>query len=250
VTDHERVDPTPPGSGQASAAEPDDSLIRRICAGETACFEVLMRRHNERIYRTVRAVLGDDADVEDVMQQAYVSAYQHLDRFEGRARFSTWMTRIAINEAYARLRKRHRTEPAPWEDEHAMADEPEAAGPSPEQIAARQEMQGLLERAVDTLSMPNRTVFVLRSIEGLFGGGGQDAPASRQRSAAAVAGRAGRRRGQGRLPVLSPALRRRRRTCDVPHRPLIAGGVGGSASRDCTCLPLHGTPTRAGPTVR
>ena len=132
---------TLPGPADASAAEPDDALIRRICAGETACFEVLMRRHNERIYRTVRAVLGDDADVEDVMQQAYVSAYQHLDRFEGRARFSTWMTRIAINEAYARLRKRHRTEPAPWEDDHAMADEPEAAGPTPEQIAARQEMQ-------------------------------------------------------------------------------------------------------------
>ncbi len=153
--------------GQAAAADPDDSLVRRVCDGETACFEALMRRHNERIYRTVRAVLGDDADVEDVMQQAYVSAYQHLDRFEGRARFSTWMTRIAINEAYARLRRRHRTEPAPWEDEHAMADEPEAAGPSPEQIAARLEMNALLERAVDTLSLSNRMVFVLRSVEGL-----------------------------------------------------------------------------------
>jgi RNA polymerase sigma-70 factor, ECF subfamily len=159
--------PHPERPGAAGEAEPDESLIRRVCAGETACFEVLMRRHNERIYRTVRAVLGDDADAEDVMQQAYVSAYQHLASFEGRARFSTWMTRIAINEAYARLRKRHRTEPAPWEDDHAMADEPTASGPSPEQCAARQEMQALLERAVDTLSVPNRTVFVLRSVEGL-----------------------------------------------------------------------------------
>jgi RNA polymerase sigma-70 factor (ECF subfamily) len=150
-----------------ASTESDNALISRICAGETACFEPLMRRHNERIYRTVRAVLGDDADVEDVMQQAYVSAYQHLDRFEGRARFSTWMTRIAINEAYARLRKRHRTEPAPWEDEHAMAEEPEAAGPTPEQIAARQELHTLIERAVDTLSVPNRTVFVLRAVQGL-----------------------------------------------------------------------------------
>jgi RNA polymerase sigma-70 factor (ECF subfamily) len=147
--------------------EPDEALIRRVCAGETACFETLMRRHNERIYRTVRAVLGEDADVEDVMQQAYVSAYQHLAGFEGRARFSTWMTRIAINEAYARLRKRARSEPAPWEDEHAMAEEPEATGPTPEQIAARIEMHALLERAVDTLSPPNRTVFMLRSVEGL-----------------------------------------------------------------------------------
>ena len=153
--------------GVAGESEPDESLIRRVCAGDTACFEVLMRRHNERIYRTVRAVLGDDADVEDVMQQAYVSAYQHLDRFEGRARFSTWLTRIAINEAYARLRKRHRTEPASWEDDHGPAEEPESAGPTPEQIAERREIQMLLERAVDTLSLPNRTVFVLRSIEGL-----------------------------------------------------------------------------------
>ncbi len=150
-----------------TVADADASLIERVCAGETSCFEVLMRRHNERIYRTVRAVLGDDADVEDVMQQAYVSAYQHLDRFEGRSRFSTWLTRIAINEAYARLRRRHRTEPAPWEDDRGLAAEPESAGPTPEQVAARREMQALLERAVDTLSVPNRTVFVLRSVEGL-----------------------------------------------------------------------------------
>lgn len=151
----------------SDAAAPDAELIDRIRAGETACFELLLRRHNERIYRTVRAVLGDDADVEDVMQQAYVSAYQHLDGFEGRSRFSTWMTRIAINEAYGRLRRRQRSQPAPWEDDDAMAHEPEATGPTPEQVAARREMQELLERAVDTLSLPNRTVFVLRAVEGL-----------------------------------------------------------------------------------
>jgi RNA polymerase sigma-70 factor (ECF subfamily) len=158
--DHPEIQPP-------TAGEADDVLIQRVCAGETSAFETLMRRHNERIYRTVRAVLGDDADVEDVMQQAYVSAYQHLAGFEGRARFSTWMTRIAINEAYARLRKRARTEPAPWENEDAMVEEPEAAGPTPEQIAARAEMHALLEQAVDTLSPSNRTVFVLRSVQGL-----------------------------------------------------------------------------------
>ena len=154
-------DSTPLESGAAFAAEPDESLVRRVCAGETACFELLMRRHNERIYRTVRAVLGDDADAEDVMQQAYVSAYQHLDGFEGRARFSTWLTRIAMNEAYARLRKRRRTPLAgdttpQWEEGASMADELEATGPTPEQIVARIEMHALLERAVDTLSVPNR----------------------------------------------------------------------------------------------
>jgi RNA polymerase sigma-70 factor (ECF subfamily) len=168
VTAREEGNPsTTPEYAAAAGADSDDSLIGRIRAGDTACFEALMRRHNERIYRTVRAVLGDDADVEDVMQQAYVSAFQHLDAFEGRARFSTWMTRIAINEAYARLRRRHRNQPAPWEEDDAMADEPEATGPTPEQVAAHREMHALLERAVDTLSLPNRTVFVLRAVEGL-----------------------------------------------------------------------------------
>jgi RNA polymerase sigma-70 factor (ECF subfamily) len=149
-----------------ASPEPDEVLVARVRAGETACFEALVRRHNERVYRTVRAVLGDDADVEDVMQQAYVSAYQHLGGFEGRARFSTWLTRIALNEAYARLRRRQRVEPAPWDDDRASG-EPAAAGPTPEQLAARIELQGLLERAVDSLSLSNRTVFVLRSVQGL-----------------------------------------------------------------------------------
>jgi RNA polymerase sigma-70 factor (ECF subfamily) len=154
-------------AGTAAAAEPDDVLVERVRAGDTACFEALMRRHNERIYRAVRAVLGDDADVEDVMQQAYISAYQHLGAFEGRARFSTWLTRIALNEAYARLRRRQRVEPAPWEEDQAAANEPAATGPTPEQLAARIEIQVLLERAVDTLSLSNRTVFVMRAIQGL-----------------------------------------------------------------------------------
>src|SRR5205085_3619903 len=88
------------------------------------------------------------------------------------SRFSTWMTRIAINEAYARLRKRRRQQQLadpgpPWEDDAGIHPEPEAAGPSPEQIAAHMEMQALLEQAVDTLTVPNRMVFVLRAVEGL-----------------------------------------------------------------------------------
>ena len=185
------------------------------------------------------------------MQQAYVSAYQHLDAFEGRARFSTWMTRIAINEAYARLRKRHRNEPAPWEDDDAMADEPEAAGPSPEQIAARREMQALLERAVDTLSVPNRTVFVLRSVAGPVDrrdrrlpedlrGGGEDAAAPGQRRAAAVAGRGDRRQRARGLPLLPPALRRRRRPRHGAHHPLSDGPpltASPLQARACTAPP-------------
>src|SRR6185369_15893243 len=86
----------------------DEEVVRRVRAGETALFEVLMRRHNQRLYRTARAIVRDEAEAEDVMQQAYVNAYTHLGQFTGRARFATWLTRIAMYEALARIRRRGR----------------------------------------------------------------------------------------------------------------------------------------------
>src|SRR6478735_9019761 len=86
----------------------DDRIVAQILEGQTALFEVLMRRHNERIYRAARAILRDDREAEDVMQQAYVNAYAHLRQFDGRAAFATWLTRIAVHEALARARRRSR----------------------------------------------------------------------------------------------------------------------------------------------
>ena len=74
-----------------------------VKAGDTALYEIIMRRYNQRLYRVARAILRDDSESEDVVQDAYVRAYQHLDQFAGRAPFSTWLTRIAVNEALARL---------------------------------------------------------------------------------------------------------------------------------------------------
>src|ERR1041384_823148 len=82
----------------------DEEVVERVLAGETAWFEILMRRYNQRLYRVSRSIVGDDAEAEDVMQEAYVRAYQHLDQFDGRARFATWLTRIALHESFARLR--------------------------------------------------------------------------------------------------------------------------------------------------
>ena len=84
----------------------DEDIVAGVLDGHTALFEILMRRHNERIYRAARAILRDDSEAEDVMQQAYVNAYAHLRQFNGRAQFSTWLTRIAINEALARVRRK------------------------------------------------------------------------------------------------------------------------------------------------
>ena len=89
----------------------DEQVVEDVLKGQTALFEVLMRRYNERVYRVVRAILRNEEEAEDVMQQAYVNAYAHLRQFSGAARFSTWLTRIAINEALSRVRIHRRYEP-------------------------------------------------------------------------------------------------------------------------------------------
>ena len=146
----------------------DEDIAARVLEGQTALFEVLMRRHNERIYRAARAILRDEDEAEDVMQQAYVNAYANLRQFDRRARFSTWLTRIAVNEALARARRRGRYEAL---DENALPAQEtpmKTQRPSdPERQAFTKELGSLLEAAVDTLPDGNREVFVLRDIEGL-----------------------------------------------------------------------------------
>ena len=144
---------------------PDEEVVRRICAGEPALFELLMRRHNQRIYRAVRAILRTDDDVEDVMQQAYLNAYQHLHQFAGGAQFSTWLTRIAINEALARRRKRGN--PMPEGDDQFMISLVDTKTPDPEQQAAASELRQVMEDEVAALPDSFRLTFVMRDVEGL-----------------------------------------------------------------------------------
>ena len=86
----------------------DEEVVDRVRSGATALYELIVRRYNQRLYRIARAILRDDTEAEDVMQEAYVRAYQHLGQFEGRAPFATWLTRIAVHEALARLRTRQK----------------------------------------------------------------------------------------------------------------------------------------------
>src|SRR6185369_8317102 len=82
----------------------DDDVVARVRTGETGLYEMLMRRYNQRLFRVIRSVVTNDTEAEDVLQEAWVRAYEHLDQFEGRASFSTWVTRIAFHEALARKR--------------------------------------------------------------------------------------------------------------------------------------------------
>lgn len=146
----------------------DEEVINRVKAGDTALYELVMRRYNQRLYRVARAILRDDAEAEDVMQDAYVRAFEHLDQFAARAPFSAWLTRIAVHEALARRRLRNRSqqlEDAEQDGEFlmTMAD----SSPDPEQMASSAEMGRLLEDAVLGLPEQFRAVVMLRDVEEL-----------------------------------------------------------------------------------
>lgn len=126
-----------------------------------------MRRHNQRLYRVVRAVLKSEHDVEDVMQQTYVNAFIHLHQFEERSQFSTWLTRIAINEACGRRRRMRLVDPISPEDDESAMPAARSSLPDPERQAYAAELQRLIEQAIDALPEGYRLVFILRDLEGL-----------------------------------------------------------------------------------
>jgi len=153
----------------ATSQEPlsDEEVVARVLAGETGMFEVIMRRHNQLLYRVARAILRNDGEAEDVMQDAYVRAYEHLGQFAGRAKFSTWLTRIAVQEALPRQHRGNRyTELEPMsEREGDPMDRFAYLAPDPEQQASNSEIRTLLEEAVEKLPDAYRTIFMLRDVE-------------------------------------------------------------------------------------
>lgn len=150
-------------SGALRAEAPsDEDVVRRIRGGDTALFEVLMRRYNQRLYRVARGIVRDHAEAEDAMQQAYLNAYTHLDQYEHRGSFAGWLTRIAVHEAFA-LRRRMQAAVA----EPIVNDGARDRSPDPEQAALFGELRRGLETSIDSLGEAYRPVFMLREIEGL-----------------------------------------------------------------------------------
>ena len=144
----------------------DREVVERVKAGDTALYEIIMRRYNQRLYRVTRAILRDDAEVEDVIQDAYVRAYQYLYQYAGDALFSIWLTRIAVHEALRRLRLRKRNqqlEDSEHDEEGIMsAVEP---SPDPEERASIAEVGQFLEEAILGLPDQYRTVVMMRDVE-------------------------------------------------------------------------------------
>ena len=156
------------------AAHADDAaLVRRIVEGDAAAFELLMRRHNRRLFRLARATLRDDAEAEDALQEAYLAAHRALPAFRGDASLATWLSRLVTNECLDRLRKRSRRDnifpigslDAENEPELAMTESPATA--SPDKLLLRAQVRSLLERKLDALPASFRCVFVLRAVEEL-----------------------------------------------------------------------------------
>ncbi len=139
----------------------DEQIVERILAGEASLFEILMRRYNQRLFRVVRSIVRSSCEAEDVVQQTYLSAYVNLGQFAGRAAFSTWLTRIAVHEALARVRLHQRGE-MPLDDGAATS---EPAERDPEQQASVRELARMFEEACDSLPEIYRAVFVMRGVE-------------------------------------------------------------------------------------
>lgn len=146
----------------------DEVIAARVIAGETRLFEVLMRRHNQRLYRALRGLLKDETEIEDIMQQTYVDAFANLRQLRGPASLSSWLVRIAMNEALARLRRKSRFEADPigcGDPQAAIAGAIKEGAENPEERAWRVEQSRLLQAAVDELPARYRVVFLLREVE-------------------------------------------------------------------------------------
>jgi len=149
-------------------------LVELARQGDQTAIRLLIERNNQRLFRAARSVLRNDGEAEDVVQQTYVKAFTALASFRGEASFSTWLTRIALNEAVSRLRRRKASSELEALDQAVSADAglvslfPLSLVPLPADMeAARSEMRQLLEAAIDDLPEGFRTVFVLRDVEGL-----------------------------------------------------------------------------------
>ncbi|CAB3787870.1 hypothetical protein LMG28688_02567 [Paraburkholderia caffeinitolerans] len=161
-------------SALSALTDADADIVRRVVAGDLAAFELLMRRHNRRLFRLARATLRNDAEAEDALQDAYLKAFRALGQFRGDAALATWLSRLVLNECFARMRREARRQNLMPTLVHCVDDEQMAFDMdpitahddvAPDQAASRAEIRALLERKLDALPVGFRTVFVLRSVE-------------------------------------------------------------------------------------
>jgi RNA polymerase sigma-70 factor (ECF subfamily) len=147
---------------------PDSEIIARVLQGEKDLYALLVRRYNQRLYRVGMSMINDDAEVEDVMQVAYIKAYENLAQFEFKAVFSTWLTRILINECLLRIRKRKRSFPVDTTTmNNEMYQQLTTDTQTPFKKVLNSELKNILQEAIQKLPEKYRTVFIMREIENM-----------------------------------------------------------------------------------
>jgi RNA polymerase sigma-70 factor (ECF subfamily) len=166
--------PTSPLAPAGAPGLSDYRLVERVRAGDAAAFELIMRRHNRRLFRLARSVLRNGAEAEDVVQETYVRAFAKLDHFNGPDGFSAWLARIAYNEALGRVRGRDRVvslhdyvDDGDGDADGVRIEMMTSHRPDPEHLTGNGELRRMLEDAIDALSDDFRAVFVLRAVEGM-----------------------------------------------------------------------------------
>jgi RNA polymerase sigma-70 factor (ECF subfamily) len=148
----------------------DHEVIKRILGGEKELFEILLRRNNQKLYRVVRSYLKDENEVSDIMQNTYLRAYQSLYTFNFKSQFSTWLIRIAINEALRRIESYKRnlfTHIEAHPDNKKIVSQTDSEYSNPEEKLIRKEAGYLLEKAIDKLEAAYSTPYILFELEGM-----------------------------------------------------------------------------------
>ena len=163
VSERQIVEPELPGDFVSD--DPDFEIVVRVRDGETDAFEQLVRKHGRRVYRSLLGILGNAQEAEDALQDAFLKAFQHLPRFEGRSKFSTWLVRIAINTALQRVRSRKEFDRLDEDDEEFRPRNIQAWTETPEDFYSREELRSLVEREVMKLPVKYRVALILRDLE-------------------------------------------------------------------------------------
>lgn len=148
----------------------DEDLVKRVVAGEKELYELLMRRHNQKLYRVIMGYIDYGDDIKDIMQDTYLRAYEKLYQFKFNARFSTWLIRIGINMALARIKSKEKhiqLNQMSAELQKTLLDKMESSRPNPEKILIQQEAKQMLELAIQNLEPKYRAVYILREIENM-----------------------------------------------------------------------------------
>ena len=148
----------------------ESALVERARNGDSAAFGELISKYERRVYRMARQITQNDEDAEDVLQESFLKAYEHLDSFQGQSKFYTWLTRIAVNESLMKLRKRKSDRSVSLDenietDEEPIVREIAVWEDTPEQRYSQEEMREILDKAIEGLKPIFRTVFILRDVE-------------------------------------------------------------------------------------